>query len=114
MARKIEEQLIEAIREGKAFSGGNTVIRKDGNAWIAELHGNYIAEWGPDGTFFTWAGWITPTTRSRLNAIAEGLGFGCPFSMKNGYGFVQDRICELSQMIVYTAEELGLTTRATV
>ena len=68
--RVIEQKMIQAIKQGKPFSQSNTdvVVSESGTALvylfknlIAEIHGNKLN--------VTFAGWATPTTRSRLNAI---------------------------------------------
>jgi hypothetical protein len=53
--------------------GNNTELRKTscGNV-VATLHGHEIVEWTPEGTYATWAGYATSTTRDRLNQLAPG------------------------------------------
>lgn len=67
--RTIEENMVAAIRASKNWRSGNTVF-KDGCVY---LHGNCIA-CGLVGDFssvaFTFAGWKTATTASRLRALA--------------------------------------------
>ena len=68
--RKIERQMVEAIRNGRDMHVANTRVLCNGNAWTVTLHGNLIAERTSDGIMrITLAGWNTPTTRSRVNAI---------------------------------------------
>ena len=75
--RKVEQQTIPAFLAGTSAKSGNT--ETDGKTlW---LHGNAIAEWrevnnGEQGLFVTLAGWDTPTTRSRLNALGCEAGMG--------------------------------------
>jgi hypothetical protein len=77
MARKIEEQMIQAIRAGKDWSSGNTrVVISDEKAdpICVHLHGNWIAQISNDEAHelvICLAGWNTPTTRSRLTALCR-------------------------------------------
>lgn len=73
--RVIERKMIAAIQAGKGMRAGNTrveIANTLGN-WRVYLHGNLIANGGSAGFSFTLAGWNTPTTRSRVNALLEGL-----------------------------------------
>ncbi len=57
------------MAQGVPFKGGNTVYCPVEQR--VSLHGSTIAQRMPDRSWrFTLAGWNTPTTRSRLNAIA--------------------------------------------
>ena len=71
--RKIEETMNQMIRNGVAWSSGNTCITYDPtNNMSAEvfLHGNHIATVSDDAlTLYSGGGWFTPTTKSRLNAL---------------------------------------------
>lgn len=68
--RKIEERMVCAVRNMKNFREDNTEVKKYKNVTAVYLHGNLIFERFDDGSrFFTLAGWNTPTTRSRLNAL---------------------------------------------
>ncbi len=74
--RKIEQQMIAAIRQGKNWQGGNTTVQAIIGGFEVQLHGNTIAHiLQPPGMSeshevrFTLAGWPTPTTRSRVNAL---------------------------------------------
>lgn len=76
MARKIENEMIRAIRIGQDWSKDNTRVHHDPVIGGAEtevyLHGHLIAKrfigcaWS-----FNLCGWNTPTTRSRLSAICR-------------------------------------------
>jgi hypothetical protein len=80
--RVIEKQMIEAIqtiRKNKASSNkwasGNTeVVRKLYSPIEVRLHGNLIACLYDNELKITLAGWNTPTTRSRLNALIKEFG----------------------------------------
>jgi hypothetical protein len=67
--KKIENEMRFAVRIGRNFRSGNTVVTNDETGVKVYLHGNCI--WAKyNGTArFTLAGWNTPTTRSRLNAL---------------------------------------------
>ena len=69
--RVIERKMIAAIRDGRSMRDGNTVVEANSNgaSWRVLLHGNLIAAGGTDTFSFTLAGWNTPTTRSRVNAL---------------------------------------------
>ena len=84
--RKIEQQMIDAIKSRKNWSNSNThtVYTEKANRVEVYLHGNHIANvWYegdvPQGIYLSDAGWMTVTTKSRLNAIcseflAQGMG----------------------------------------
>lgn len=70
--RTIEEQMIAAIRARKDWKSGNTQVAAFPAGVVKVfLHGNHIATLRSNGVDFTLAGWNTPTTRSRLNAILQ-------------------------------------------
>ena len=99
--RKIEERMIEAIKERKTFSLNNTRVtelNKDNQQGVF-LHDNLIAviRWvkhsrgAVSAPVFelkdidcTLAGWGTVTTRSRLNAICRGFGMPSRFGQRKG------------------------------
>ena len=66
--RKVTQQIKKAFEQGKSLKVGNT--RTDGKTvW---LHGNAIVKRDPDGLVrWSLAGWNTPTTRERVNGIAN-------------------------------------------
>ena len=70
--RKIEQQMIDAIKSRKNWSNSNThtVYTEKANRVEVYLHGNHIATVANDGlTLYSGGGWFTPTTKSRLNAL---------------------------------------------
>ena len=75
--RQIEKDMVDALFAGKAWRGKNTEVRPtDYGNRVVSLHGNQIASLDltdADNPVLnmTLAGWNTPTTRSRLNAILE-------------------------------------------
>lgn len=65
--RKVEKQMLAALKAGKRFSLGNTLVTKEGEVF---LHGHHIATRHDDGTTtFSMCGYGTSTTRSRLRAL---------------------------------------------
>lgn len=73
--RKIEKQMIEAIKVGKAWQSGNTmVVPTSADNVAVYLHGNHIADVHRPAGFTlvnkdTLRQWQTPTTKSRLRAL---------------------------------------------
>lgn len=69
--RKIENEMLYAVRSRKNWHSGNTEVRivDDGTAINVYLHGNHIYTKRGEDCVFTMAGWNTPTTRSRLHAL---------------------------------------------
>ena len=88
--RKIEQNMLAAIRSGKGFSSGNTCVvheaaQNDGTPVARiSLHGNHIANVYVDRIMMTLAGWPTVTTRSRLNAICREFANSTGFSRRLG------------------------------
>ena len=66
--RKVTQQIKQAFEQGKSLKVSNT--RTDGQTvW---LHGNAIIKRDPDGLVrWSLAGFNTPTTRERVNGIAN-------------------------------------------
>lgn len=66
--RKVTAQIKQAFEQGKSLKVGNT--RTDGKTvW---LHDNAIVKRDPDGLVrWSLAGWNSPTTRERVNGIAN-------------------------------------------
>lgn len=74
--RKVTEQIKKAFEEGRSLKVGNT--ETDGQTvW---LHGNAIVKRDADGLVrWSLAGWNTPTTRERVNGIANANVFQFKF-----------------------------------
>jgi hypothetical protein len=75
--RKIEQQMIDAIKSETDWKSGNTKVVNffnDGDKCVVSsvfLHGNKIAEvTDNDMTIFD-GGWQSVTTKSRLNALCQ-------------------------------------------
>tara|TARA_B100001059_G_scaffold235723_1_gene282483 strand:+ start:2260 stop:2619 length:360 start_codon:yes stop_codon:yes gene_type:complete len=75
--RKIESQMIEAIKSETDWKSGNTKVinfYNDGNEVVVTsvfLHDNLIAEIQDDSVMIFDGGWQTTTTKSRLNALCN-------------------------------------------
>ncbi len=72
--RKIETQMSLAFDLRRDWRSGNTSVQVSGSIVEVYLHGHLIARQDHadalrPGIRFTLAGWNTPTTRSRLNAL---------------------------------------------
>ena len=78
--RKIEAKMVAAVLTGGRMKDGNTeVVTRTGlfrsrTITSVYLHGNLIAQNGCSGWGFNLRGRNTPTTRSRVNALLQGLG----------------------------------------
>lgn len=88
--RKIERDMIAAIRANCTDKRlGNTRVHAIVGGHEVQLHGNTIARVDANGAVgFTLAGWPTPTTRSRINALlrefANRPGFYCGVGQRRG------------------------------
>jgi hypothetical protein len=75
--RKIEAQMVNAIRDCKSWKCDNTKVTVDSDGLsFVYLHGNKIAEIGEDFITLFDGGWRSVTTKSRLNAILNAFGSG--------------------------------------
>ena len=76
--RKIEAKMTAAVLAGLSMKSGNTEVdnwtsRDGARVTTVYLHGIRIAQNAGSGWRFRLAGWNTPTTRSRLNALRSAL-----------------------------------------
>ena len=70
--RKIEQQMLNAIEQGRNFTLANTHVRVDANTTHVFLHGNHIASIINGNVMVniaTLRTYPTPTTKSRLRAL---------------------------------------------
>ena len=75
--RKIESEMIAAIKEGKCWKSGNTqVLTLAGDSTVL-LHGNKIAEIDDCSLKLFDGGYQSTTTKSRLNALLSEFGYTC-------------------------------------
>ena len=72
--RKIERQMVAAIKAGKDFKLDNTEVVSCSHVSDVFLHGNLIARVGETFIELFDGGWQTVTTKSRLNAIIGNFG----------------------------------------
>lgn len=77
--RKVTRQIADAFKNGEKKTVGNTSTF-DGKVF---LHGNEIAKIKDGALLMTLARWNTPTTRERLNGIADAFGSKARFIQKN-------------------------------
>jgi hypothetical protein len=82
--RKIERDMVQSILDRRPFRKSNTSVAVEENSVSVYLFGNLIAEIDyesvtPTVVKLTEAGWYSYTTKSRLNAILQGLSL--PFSI---------------------------------
>lgn len=76
--RKIEAQMIEAIKNSKDWKSANTeVCRNEEGASIVFLYNKRIAEVGDNYIVLFDAGQRSNTVKSRLNAILNVFGYNC-------------------------------------
>ncbi len=72
--RKIEQQMVQAIKENKDLKIANTEVISCSHVSDVYLHGNLIARIGETFIELFDGGWQTNTTKSRLNAILSAFG----------------------------------------
>ena len=92
--RKIEERMVQAIRDRENFTLSNTSVKVYDNDLEVELFGNLIARLTDDGilTLFTWCKeeYRSMTTKSRMNAILQGLRLNCAIIQRNGSWYLRE------------------------
>ena len=73
--RKIEAAMVNAVNNGLDWHSGNTSVDVTDHGITVRLHGNKIAQLDPELNclWVTDAGWQTTTTKSRLNALLQGV-----------------------------------------
>ena len=90
--RKVEQQMLQAIKARKNWVGGNTqvIVNIDTTKATVTLHGNHIADIVGDTVIpnrDTFARWPTSTTCSRLCAL------GVLASIKNYSAMIDGKPC---------------------
>lgn len=75
--RKIEKQMIDAIRRKEPFKQGNTAVVQEKNLSLVYLHGSNIATVNHTTMeiTFSFCGYNTRTTASRIRALGVPVGF---------------------------------------
>tara|TARA_B100000927_G_scaffold291709_1_gene295976 strand:+ start:2397 stop:2762 length:366 start_codon:yes stop_codon:yes gene_type:complete len=86
--RKIEQQMNDAIRQGRNFSSSNTSVQHDGAETFVYLHGNHIATVRQNSILLFDGGWQSNTTKSRLNALLDEFSYGARVFQRNFEWFV--------------------------
>lgn len=76
--RKIEQSMVNAAMRGRDWRSGNTSVDMTAQGAVIRLHGNKIARLDHEANvlWITDAGWQTTTTKSRLNALLQGVCHG--------------------------------------
>ena len=72
--RKIETQMIQAIKDNKDLKVANTEVISCTNVSDVYLHGNLIARIGETWIELFDGGYQSNTTKSRINAILSAFG----------------------------------------
>jgi hypothetical protein len=95
--RKVTSQIARALDNGKRMSVGNTMC----NGTEVYLHGNLIAYLSDSRTKLnlTLAGWNTPTTRERVNGIAEHFGLKGRFRQMDWEPYYEGNLIEADDTI---------------
>lgn len=89
--RKIEQQMLNAIRQKKDWRSGNTSVEKIGATEIhVKLFNNLIATIRQDKIYLSNCGYLTATTKSRLNAILSLALKGYGIYQKNYTWYIYD------------------------
>ena len=92
--RKIEQQMISAVKNCKDWRNDNTEVLYSPSRQVScvYLHNNLIATISKDEVEIYDGGWQSVTTKSRLNAIIKGLcdGYNQSVYQKNHQWFIQD------------------------
>ena len=81
--RKVSKETVQAFKRKERKKVGNTFTR-DG---YLMLHGNLIAEHDAGMLTIYDAGWQTPTTKERLNAVLQGFGIPVRLYQEKGMWF---------------------------
>ena len=72
--RKVETQMIHAIKNSQDWKSTNTAVEVVNGVSVVKLHGHKIAEVGDSFVRLFDGGHQSNTTKSRLNAILKGCG----------------------------------------
>jgi hypothetical protein len=112
--RKIETQMIEAIKQDKDWKSGNTKVVNffnDGDKCVVTsvfLHGNKIAEIDDNSMTIFDGGYQSNTTKSRLNALCDEFCIaGEGVFQKNYKWFVRKFVGMAGQSKVYNVDDFS-------
>jgi len=103
--RQIEREMLSAIKLGKCWRKANTeVFSNDNLASLVYLHGKHIATVTYNKVSIFDGGYQSNTTKSRLNAIINGLCDGRMFGVfqKNYQWFIKDAVVNVEFENGYT------------
>ena len=91
--RKIESEMLAAVRSRRDWSKDNTSVSNTNHGVVVRLHGNKIAILNDEHNklVITDAGWQTVTTKSRLNALLGEFCFGSRIYAKNFEWFLSNK-----------------------
>jgi len=110
--RKIEKQMIEAIRNRKPFRSGNTSViqeigpdlKNNGNGFVF-LHNNLICKFTLQEIKVTLANWPSNTTRSRINAICVAFTKSRGIGQRKGKQYLD--LLEINSQEWYAIPRIG-------
>ena len=88
LMRKIETQMIQAIKDNTNWTSANTTVTLEDGISKVYLYGNLIAEIDEDSMKLYDGGYQSKTTKSRLNALLNAFGYTC--GTKNEQVFQQN------------------------
>ena len=98
--RQITRESVEAFLYGHSFNKANMQVWTDNyGSSTLKLHGNTIARSIRGEVCVTFAGWQTPTTKERLNGLAELMDGTRPFYQKAGQLYFNDRAIESNEWV---------------
>ena len=85
---KLENKITQALKTHGAINLANTVVEYSVTNEVSKvyLHNNWIAQYNHEKRELkiNFRGYITNTTRSRINVICESLGFKTWFNIRGG------------------------------
>ena len=95
--RIIDEESAQAFINREKYKNGNTVCKDEADwGFTMSLHNSRIAQY-IDGRFFlSDAGWLTRTTKARLNGILTALRTPYCIYQRNGDWYFNDRSSNIS------------------
>jgi hypothetical protein len=100
-----EKDMCFAMRQRHTYYTYNTAVKVHEAHMSVHLHGNLIAEVYDNGVVrATLAGWNTPTSRSRINAVMQCFG-GSGISVVKGVPKYEGKPLGLHEWAVYYGKE---------
>ena len=97
-----ETKLTDALKTRETLTLANTIVKYSVSTETStiDLHGNRIAEYdhSKNKLKVNFCGYATNTTRNRINAICEALGFNTWFNIKQGE--VHQNVMRVKQGVV--------------